>query len=130
MIISHAAAAAAFALLLVCAAAPPAAAGHARHLRDAPADGTGRETALLGESATFRCAVQGPDGDAAEVDIWWQFEGKNVTLSDRVQVRLTELLIGDWTSLHFSQSFPDERVSDPRRSRGLRTVPVVRAVGG
>ena len=62
-------------------------------------DGPGRETALLHESATFRCAVQGPDGDAAEVDIWWQFKGTNVTLNDRVQVRkMTRFPLGRCSS--------------------------------
>lgn len=35
------------------------------------------ETALLGKRAQFQCSVQSPN--AAEVEIWWEFEGKNIT---------------------------------------------------
>ena len=35
------------------------------------------ETALLGKRAQFQCSVQSPN--AAEVEIWWEFEGRNIT---------------------------------------------------
>ncbi len=49
----------------------------------------GRETALLGKSAQFQCSVQNPDEaeDAAEVVVWWQAKGRNITNSERFQVR-------------------------------------------
>ncbi len=46
----------------------------------------GREVALLGKEALFRCSVQSPD-DAAEVHIWWQTKGRNISNSDRYEVQ-------------------------------------------
>lgn len=38
------------------------------------------ETAVLGKRAQFQCSVQSPN--AAEVEIWWEFEGRNITQDD------------------------------------------------
>ena len=35
------------------------------------------ETAILNKGASFECLVKSPN--AAEVEIWWQFQYKNVT---------------------------------------------------
>ena len=35
------------------------------------------ETAILDKRASFECSVKSPN--AAEVEIWWQFQNKNVT---------------------------------------------------
>ena len=35
------------------------------------------ETAILDKRASFECSVKSPN--AAEVEIWWQFQNQNVT---------------------------------------------------
>ena len=40
--------------------------------------GSGHETALLGKLAQFECSVDS-GANAAEVQIWWQVKGKNIS---------------------------------------------------
>lgn len=53
-----------------------------------------KETVLVGKEATISCSVKSQQSEsgseensAADVAIWWQFQGKNVTNSDRFAVR-------------------------------------------
>ena len=48
------------------------------------------ETAVLGKRAQFQCSVQSPN--AAEVEIWWEFEGRNITQDDEHYEVLVTLL--------------------------------------
>ena len=49
------------------------------------------ETAILDKRASFECSVKSPN--AAEVEIWWQFQNKNVTaqVSDAHKVRNNDI---------------------------------------
>ena len=51
------------------------------------------ETAILDKRASFECSVKSPN--AAEVEIWWQFQNENVTsqISDSHKVRSIPLKI-------------------------------------
>jgi len=57
----------------------------------------GREVALLSKTATFECSVQSPDA-AAEVDIWWQAKGQNLTNGDRFSISVSKSSEGDVSS--------------------------------
>lgn len=65
----------------------PASVGQTRNL-----DRKNFETALLGKRAQFQCSVQSPN--AAEVEIWWEFEGRNITQDDEHYEVLVTLVLG------------------------------------
>lgn len=50
----------------------------APNVPSSPSVGRGHETALLGKLAQFECSVDS-GANAAEVQIWWQVKGKNIT---------------------------------------------------
>lgn len=43
------------------------------------------EASKLNERATFHCKVKSPDG-AAELELWWQNKGENITNTDKIKV--------------------------------------------
>ncbi len=52
---------------------------------------------LLERRAQFQCSVKSPDA-VAEVDIWWEAGGNNLTNSDRVEVTVSKSSDGNVSS--------------------------------